>query len=151
MGRGMFSPLKSTFITNTCPFFCSLSLEPPLARYGQVTSYSLSPFSALPTSWLWISAALSKWNKKKNPQNLLVSSPKSKVWVRSLVNPLPRVIPASHKGKRTEKRWDGEVFLEISHAAHEWLGCCCALGLLSTPNRNKSSIITQHSVGFYIE
>lgn len=39
MGRGMFPLLKSTFMTNMCPLFCSLSLEPALARYGQVTSY----------------------------------------------------------------------------------------------------------------
>lgn len=64
MGRGVFSTLKSTFITNMCPFFCSLSLEPPLERYGQVTSYSLSPSHLLVAKpWLWISAVLSKWNK----------------------------------------------------------------------------------------
>lgn len=156
MSRGMFSPLKSTFMTNMCPFFCSPSLESPLARYGQVTSYSVSSPSALPTSWWPRPGSGSQFcypSEGLRPHtilshHLLCSQEQSvsKVWVRSRVNPLLRVIPASYEGKITEKS-EREAFLEMPRAAHELLGYCCELGLLSSPTRNKSSIITQHSVG----
>lgn len=56
----------------------------------------------------------------------------------------PGLFPIPCKGKNNWKEWKGEGFPKMYISVRDWLVCCYWLMLLSIPNRNKSSNITQH-------
>lgn len=137
-------------------------------KCSSATSYPLPPSSVLPTSW-WPRPApdpLARCYPRGGLRShvILTSSHllpgagsfclhvQGGSTVRPRVNPLPRVISNPTRRKNNSKEWKGEGFLKMHIAAHEWLVRCYWLVLLSVPNRNKSSTITQHwdsSMVFY--
>lgn len=103
-----------------------------------------------------LSFVLSNWSSEFScPLSIISSTPKSKQlfsscarWKHSQIQSKisnPVLFPIPHKGKNSWKEWEGEGFLKLRiDAAQEWLVGCYWLVLLSIPNRNKSSTITQH-------